>query len=50
MTEMLNYIFAGIFTIEAIIKIVALGRFYFKDNWNLFDLVVVIVTLLGIII
>ena len=50
MTEYLNYIFAGVFTIEAMIKIVALGKVYFKDKWNIFDFVVVVATLIGIIL
>lgn len=45
-----NYIFAAIFTIEAILKIIALGLFYFRDNWNKFDFIIVVATLLGIII
>ena len=49
-TEILNYIFAAIFTTEAIIKMAALGMVYFKDNWNNFDLFVVITTIVGIIV
>ena len=48
-TEISNYIFAAIFTLEAIIKITALGKVYFKDNWNVFDLVIVFLTIIGII-
>jgi len=32
--ESLNLVFMGIFTVEAIIKLIALKRSYFKDNWN----------------
>ena len=42
--------FASIFTLEAIIKIIALGKIYFKDSWNIFDFVVVILTIVGIIL
>ena len=49
-TEYLNYFFAGIFTIEAIVKIIAFGKIYFKDKWNLFDLIVVSVTIATIIL
>ena len=50
LTEGLNYMFAGIFTMEAMIKIFAHGKTYFKDGWNLFDFVIVIGTFVGIII
>ena len=45
-----NYIFVGIFTFEAIIKITAYGKNYFYDNWNRFDFTVAILTALGIIL
>ena len=45
-TEMANYVFMVIFTIEAIIKIIALKSTYFKDSWNIFDFVIVSLTLL----
>jgi hypothetical protein len=34
----------AIFTVEAIIKLIAQKKLYFKDNWNLFDFVVVVFT------
>ncbi|XP_067130873.1 sodium channel protein 1 brain-like [Centruroides vittatus] len=43
-----NLIFTGIFTIEAILKIVALGRQYFNNQWNVFDFVIVILSLLDL--
>lgn len=45
-----NYIFAAIFALEAIIKIISFGKAYFKDNWNIFDFIVVIISIIGIII
>ncbi|KAM7415234.1 hypothetical protein PAMA_019854 [Pampus argenteus] len=40
-------IFTGIFTVEMILKIVAMGPYgYFKVGWNIFDSTVVIVNLL----
>ena len=36
-----NLLFTGIFVFESIIKIIALGRLYFKDNWNIFDFVII---------
>ena len=44
--EILNYVFMTIFTIEAIIKIIALKRHYFKDSWNIFDFTIVAFTLI----
>ena len=46
----LNYIFTGIFTAEFFIKIVAYGEKYFRENWNIFDMVIIILTLLGIVL
>lgn len=43
--EFLNYIFSAIFTLEAIIKLVAQKKMYFKDSWNIFDFTIVIFTL-----
>ena len=43
--EILNYVFMGLFTIEAIIKIIALKGHYFKDSWNVFDFTIVTFTL-----
>lgn len=44
--EILNYVFMAIFTIEAIIKIIALKGRYFKDSWNIFDFTIVAFTLI----
>ena len=40
----------GIFTVEAIVKIIAMRFKYFKDNWNKFDFTIVVLTaiILGI--
>lgn len=46
----INYVFAVIFTIEAMIKIIANGSNYFKDNWNKFDFLIVVATVIGIIL
>ena len=42
--EILNYVFMIIFTIEAIIKLIAMRSKYFKDGWNIFDFTVVVLT------
>ena len=44
--EVINYIFMAIFTIEAIVKIIAQKKEYFRDNWNLFDFTVVVGTII----
>nr|AAC63049.1 voltage-gated sodium channel homolog BdNa1 [Bdelloura candida] len=42
-----NYFFMGVFTFEAIGKQIALGlKTYFSERWNVFDFIVVIISLL----
>jgi len=49
--EYVNYGFASIFTIEAILKLLGLGpRKYFDEKWNIFDFVVVVGTIGSILI
>lgn len=49
--ETSNYLFTGIFVLEVVFKFIAFGFVrYFKDGWNLVDLVIVILSLAGIII
>uniref|UniRef100_A0A0G4H9N8 Calcium-channel protein CCH1 n=1 Tax=Chromera velia CCMP2878 TaxID=1169474 RepID=A0A0G4H9N8_9ALVE len=48
--EWTNFGFAMIFNFEAILKIFALQSRYFKDCWNIFDFVVVILTDASIVI
>jgi hypothetical protein len=49
-TKIINYIFSAIFLIEAIIKIIGLGKRYFKNKWNIFDLLISIGAIVGIIL
>lgn len=42
--ESANLFFTVVFTVEAIIKIVALRQHYFRSAWNNFDFVVVVIT------
>ena len=44
-TNVLNLIFTGIFTAEAILKIYALRKYYFYDGWNVFDFIIVVLSL-----
>lgn len=48
--EYVNYVFMAIFTIEAIIKIIAMKTKYFYDAWNIFDFIVVVGTLIILIL
>ena len=50
LTETINYVFAAIFILEAVVKIIGFGMRYFKDSWNVFDLVIVVITIIGIIL
>jgi hypothetical protein len=47
---MINYTFGAIFTLEAIVKLLALGTQYWNDSWNIFDFTIVSGTLLGILL
>jgi hypothetical protein len=49
-TDVVNYVFMGIFTIEAIIKLTAMRKNYFKESWNIFDFIVVAVTFVILIV
>jgi len=40
--EVINRVFFGIFVIEAFIKIIGLGRAYFRDGWNIFDFILLL--------
>ena len=43
--ESINYFFISVFTVEAVIKIVALGKIYFYDSWNRYDFTIVVITI-----
>lgn len=46
-----NYFFAAVFVLEVIFKFIAFGFVrFFKDRWNIIDLVIVILSLTGILI
>ncbi|KAB1264316.1 Sodium channel protein type 11 subunit alpha [Camelus dromedarius] len=48
--EHLNLAFVVIFTIECLIKIFALRQYYFANGWNLFDCVIVILSIVSTMI
>jgi len=45
--DAVNIAFLTIFTLECVIKIFGLRQYYFKEPWNVFDFVVVVVSLLS---
>ncbi|XP_004420015.1 PREDICTED: sodium channel protein type 11 subunit alpha [Ceratotherium simum simum] len=45
--ERLNLAFVVIFTIECLIKIFALRQYYFTNGWNLFDCVIVVLSIVS---
>ncbi|GMF17965.1 unnamed protein product [Phytophthora fragariaefolia] len=44
-----NVFFTVVFALEAAIKIAGLGRYYWKESWNIFDFVVVVGSCFGMI-
>jgi len=48
--EYINYVFAGIFTVEFLIKFVGFGYRYFRDAWNKFDVIIVVLTVISIFV
>lgn len=45
--EYLNLAFVAIFTLECLIKIFALRQYYFSNGWNLFDCVIVVLSVVS---
>eukprot|EP00397_Hematodinium_sp_SG-2012_P000464 GEMP01000464.1.p1 GENE.GEMP01000464.1~~GEMP01000464.1.p1 ORF type:complete len:1850 (+),score=300.04 GEMP01000464.1:241-5790(+) len=45
-----NFIFAGIFNVEALAKLSVFKLVYFHDSWNRFDLICVVATDIGILV
>lgn len=43
----INLVFIIIFTIECILKLIGLRQHYFSVGWNIFDIVVVILSIVG---
>jgi len=42
-----NQVFVAIFTLECVLKLLALRWHYFKEPWNIFDFVVVLISIAG---
>ena len=47
--EIINIVFTVVYTFEMMIKLIAEKSKYFKDGWNRFDFLIVIVAWLGMI-
>ena len=48
--EVLNQIFTAIYSVEMFIKLIALGKAYFHDGWNVFDFMIVLSAWAGIVL
>lgn len=49
--KIFNYFFTAVFILEAVMKVVALGfRRYLKDKWNQLDVIIVILSIVGIVL
>lgn len=46
--DVVNYICTGVFILEAMLKLIAFGRSYFKESWNIFDFIIVLGSLVFI--
>lgn len=44
----INIVFIAIFTLECVLKLIGLRLYYFKIPWNVFDFVVVVLSILGV--
>lgn len=42
-----NLMFISIFTMECFMKLLALRWYYFKEPWNIFDFVIVVVSVIS---
>jgi Ion transport protein len=48
--EQVNLVFTIIFTSEIVIKLIGYKLRYFKDSWNIFDLIIVVLSIIGLIL
>ncbi|KAI4892946.1 hypothetical protein NFI96_032354, partial [Prochilodus magdalenae] len=47
---MVNFVFIVIFTGECVLKLIALRHYYFSVGWNIFDFIVVILSIVGLLL
>ena len=45
--DMMNVIFTTAFALEAVVKIIGLRFHYFRFLWNIFDFIIVVLSILG---
>ncbi len=51
MGEITNQVFTLIFFVEFIIRIIAIGpKHYFTDGWNIFDFLIAIGSIVGLVL
>lgn len=48
-SEQINYVFTFIFNFEMVVKLIGLGKMYFHIYWNVFDMLIVISSDVGIV-
>ncbi|CAI5656150.1 unnamed protein product [Oreochromis niloticus] len=46
--HIINVVFVGIFTGECLLKMVSLRHYFFMNGWNIFDFIVVILSIIGL--
>ncbi|XP_036065581.1 sodium channel, voltage-gated, type I-like, alpha [Oryzias melastigma] len=46
--RIINYVFIVIFTGECLLKMIGLRHYFFMNGWNIFDLVVVVLSIAGV--
>lgn len=50
-TDIVNYVFYSMYVVELLLKLTGLGiKYYFKDRYNAFDFVIVLLSTVDIII
>ena len=45
--DIMNIVFTAVFTLEAVIKLVGLRWHYFRQAWNVFDFIIVVLSIVG---
>ena len=45
--DVVNVIFTSVFTMEAVVKIIGLRWHYFRRAWNVYDFIIVVLSVIG---
>lgn len=48
--QYLNYVFCAIYIVEAVTKLTGLRHHYFLSKWNIFDFIILIISLVDIVV